>query len=135
MEIHDERIGDTCVATAKGRLDGSTSTAFAEKIGGLITSPKPKLLIDFAGVDFVTRAGLRVVLLLVKQVRAAGGSFALCSVQDTVREVLDITGFSGMFSVHPARTDAIAALAGIGAETSGGQPGRSQIGDRRGANG
>jgi anti-anti-sigma factor len=112
MEIHDERIGDTCVVTAKGRLDGGASAAFAEKIGALITSQKPKLLIDFAGVDFVSSAGLRAVLLLVKQVRAAGGSFAVCSVQDSVREVLDITGFSGMFSVHPARAEAIAALAG-----------------------
>jgi len=110
MEIHEERIGDTCVVTAKGRLDGDASAAFADRIGGLITAPNPKLLIDFGGVDFVTSAGLRAVLLLVKKVKAAGGTFALCGVQDSVREVLDITGFSGMFSIHPARADAIAAL-------------------------
>jgi anti-anti-sigma factor len=110
MEIHDERIGQTCVVTAKGRLDGGASAAFAEKIGGLITNPNPKLLIDFAGVDFVTSAGLRAVLQLVKKVKAAGGSFALCAVQDPVREVLDITGFTGMFNVHPARADALAAM-------------------------
>jgi anti-anti-sigma factor len=112
MEIHDERVGDTCVVTAKGRLDGGASAAFADKVAGLITSPSPKLLIDFAGVDFVTSAGLRAVLLLVKKVKAAGGSFALCGVQDSVREVLDITGFTGMLSIHPARADGIAAMAG-----------------------
>lgn len=111
MDLHDERIGDTCIVTAKGRLDGAASTAFAEKIGGLITSASPKLLIDLAGVDFVTSAGLRAVLLLVKKVKAAGGSFALCGVQDSVREVLDMTGFTGMFNVHPARAEAIAAMA------------------------
>ncbi|HTV36241.1 MAG TPA: STAS domain-containing protein [Xanthobacteraceae bacterium] len=111
MDISEEQIGDTCVVTAKGRLDGGASAAFAERIGGLITTPNPKLLIDFAGVDFVTSAGLRAVLLLVKKVKAAGGTFALCAVQDSVREVLDITGFTGMFSIHPARADAIAALA------------------------
>lgn len=110
MEIHEERIGGACVVTAKGRLDGGASATFAERIGGLITSPNPKLLIDFAGVDFVTSAGLRAVLLLVKKVKAAGGTFALCSVQDSVREVLDITGFTGMFNIHAARADAIAAL-------------------------
>ena len=111
MDISEEQIVDTCVVTAKGRLDGGASAAFAERIGGLITTPNPKLLIDFAGVDFVTSAGLRAVLLLVKKVKAAGGTFALCAVQDSVREVLDITGFTGMFSIHPARADAIAALA------------------------
>jgi anti-anti-sigma factor len=110
MEINDERIGQTCVVTAKGRLDGGASAAFAERVGGLITSPNPKLLIDFAGVDFVTSAGLRALLQLVKKVKAAGGSFALCAVQDPVREVLDITGFTGMFSVHAARADALAAM-------------------------
>jgi anti-anti-sigma factor len=112
MEIQDERIGNTCVVMAKGRLDGGASTAFADKIGELITSPNPKLLIDFAGVDFVTSAGLRAVLVLVKKVKAAGGSFALCSVQDPVREVLDITGFTSMLSIHPTRADAIAAMGG-----------------------
>jgi anti-anti-sigma factor len=110
MEISEEHVGGTCVVTAKGRLDGSASAAFAERIGNLITAPNPKLLIDFAGVDLVTSAGLRAVLLLVKKVKAAGGRFALCSVQDSVREVLDITGFTGMFSIYRARADGIAAL-------------------------
>jgi len=112
MEIHDERVGNTCVVTAKGRLDGGASAAFADRIAALITNQNPKLLIDFAGVDFVTSAGLRAVLVLVKKVKAAGGSFALCGVQDSVREVLDITGFTGMMSIYPMRADAIAALGG-----------------------
>lgn len=112
MEIHDERIGDTCVVTARGRLDGGASAAFADRVSGLISSQNPKLLIDFAGVDFVTSAGLRAVLLLVKKVKAAGGSFALCGVQEQVREVLDITGFTPMLSIHAARAEAIAAMGG-----------------------
>ncbi len=112
MEIFDERIGDTFVVTAKGRLDGSASTPFTEKVGALLTNESPKLLIDLAGVDFVSSAGLRAVLVLLKKVKAAGGSFALCAVQEQVREVLDITGFTAMLSIHPARAEAIAAMAG-----------------------
>ena len=110
MEILDERIGDTFVVTARGRLDGGASAVFAERVGALITSENPKLLIDFAGVDFVTSAGLRAVLVLVKRVKAAGGSFALCGVQASVREVLDITGFTEMLRIHAARAEAIAAM-------------------------
>jgi anti-anti-sigma factor len=69
-------------------------------------------LIDFAEVDFVTSAGLRAVLVLVKKVKAAGGSFALCAVQEPVREVLDITGFTDMLRIHTARAEAIAAMGG-----------------------
>jgi anti-anti-sigma factor len=112
MEIRDESIGATSVVTAVGRLDGGASAAFAEKIGGLIANPNPNLLIDLTGVDFVTSAGLRAVLLLVKKVKAIGGSFALCGVQESVREVLDIAGFTGMLDIYPARAGAIAAMSG-----------------------
>jgi anti-anti-sigma factor len=113
MEIQDERIDDTTVVTARGRLDGGASTAFTDHIGKLIGPSKPnKLLIDFSGVDFVSSAGLRAVLVLLKKVQATGGKFALCGVQAPVREVLDITGFTPMLSIHAARADAIAALRG-----------------------
>jgi anti-anti-sigma factor len=110
MELEEERVGDAFVVTARGRLDGASSSVFADRIGGLITDPQPKLLIDFAEVDFVTSAGLRAVLLVLKKVKAANGSFALCSVQDSVRDVLDISGFTAMLSIHAARSDGIAAL-------------------------
>jgi anti-anti-sigma factor len=50
--------------------------------------------------------------VLVKKVKAAGGSFALCAVQEPVREVLDITGFTDMLRIHTARAEAIAAMGG-----------------------
>jgi anti-anti-sigma factor len=112
MDLHEERVGDTMVVTTKGRLDGVTSAAFADRIGGLAASAKPKLLIDFAGVDFVTSAGLRAVLTIVKKVKASGGALVFCGVQDAVREVFDISGFTPMLSIHQARADGLAALAG-----------------------
>jgi anti-anti-sigma factor len=110
MEIRDERIGDTWVVTARGRLDGNASADFADHVGGLIERPNPKLLIDFTGVDFVTSAGVRAVLLLGKKIKSVGGSFAVCSVRDSVREVLDVSGSTSMLSIHPARAEAIAAM-------------------------
>jgi anti-anti-sigma factor len=111
MELKEERVGDTYVVTATGRLDGVASTAFADRLNGLIGEPKPKLLVDFAGVDFVTSAGLRAVLMVVKKVKAAGGAFALCGVRDSVREVFDISGFTAMLQIHGDRSGGLSALA------------------------
>ena len=110
MEIHDERVGDTWVVTAKGRLDGNASANFADHAGRLIESTNPKLLIDFTGVDFVSSAGVWAVLHLSKRIKSAGGSFALCGVRNSVREVLDISDFTSMFSIHRARAEAMAAM-------------------------
>jgi anti-anti-sigma factor len=110
MDIQKERVGDVHVVTAEGRLDGIYSSAFANQVGELITGTNPKILIDFANIDFVTSAGLRAVLLLMKKAKASGGAFALCGVNAQVREVLDISGFAEMFSIHPGRAEGIAAL-------------------------
>jgi anti-anti-sigma factor len=110
MDIESERVGDVAVVTAHGRLDGIYSSAFANRVGELITGPNPKILIDFSDVDFVTSAGLRSVLLLMRKAKASGGAFALCGVNEQVREVLDISGFAEVFSIHAGRAEGIAAL-------------------------
>jgi anti-anti-sigma factor len=68
-------------------------------------------VVDFSGIDFVSSVGLRAILTVLKRVKATNGRLALCAVQEPVREVLDITGFTNMLDVHAGRVEAIAALA------------------------
>jgi anti-sigma B factor antagonist len=110
MEIKKEQVGNIQVVTVGGRLDGIYGSAFANQIGGLITGETPKILIDFTDIDYVSSAGLRSLLMLVKKSRASGGVFALCGVNEQVRQVLDISGFTAMFSMYPGRAEGVAAL-------------------------
>jgi anti-anti-sigma factor len=112
MDIENELVGDVHVVTASGRLDGIYSSAFAKEVGALITGTTPKILIDFTDIDFVTSAGLRAVLVLMKKAQASGGVFALCGVNEQVREVLNISGFADLFGIHAGRAEGIAALRG-----------------------
>src|SRR6202035_82080 len=106
----ESRSGVTIV-TARGRLDGASSGMFAEQLERLVSGKIPRLVVDFAGVEFVSSAGLRAVLTLVKKVKAANGVFALCAVRPPVREALDITGFTSMIDIHPELSAALAAVA------------------------
>ncbi len=110
MEIGKERIGDVDVVTPNGRLDGIYSTAFAKEVGELITGPNPKVLIDLAEIDFVTSAGIRAVMLLMKKAQAAGAAFALCGINAQVREVLDVTGLAPIVPIYPGRPEGLAAF-------------------------
>ena len=111
MQIDDEPVGDVCVVTAQGRLDGTTSPIFSQRFEKLITGDRPKLLIELSGIDFVTSAGLRAVLGVVKKVKAANGLLAVCGVRPPVREILDITGITPMMQIYPVRSDGLIALA------------------------
>jgi anti-sigma B factor antagonist/stage II sporulation protein AA (anti-sigma F factor antagonist) len=111
MELVEEIHGRVVLVTARGRLDGSTSPAFSARMEKLAAVPQPRLVVDFSGIDFVSSAGLRVVLTLLKRVKAANGVLALCAVQASVKEILDMTGFTGMLELHAGRAEAMAALA------------------------
>jgi anti-anti-sigma factor len=110
MEIQKERVGNAYVVSANGRLDGIYSTAFAKEVGELISGENPKILIDFAEIDFVTSAGIRAVLLLMKKAQISGAVFALCGVNAQVREVLEVTGLAPIIAIHPGRSEGLAAL-------------------------
>jgi len=72
-----------------------------QPVGELITGENPKILIDFTDIDFFTSAGLRALLVLYKKARASGSVFALCGVNEQVREVLDISGFTPISAFIP----------------------------------
>jgi anti-sigma B factor antagonist len=111
MEFSEESRAGVTVVTARGRLDGASSAMFGERLERAVSGSRPRLVVDFAGVEFVSSAGLRAVLTVVKKVKAANGMFALCAVREPVREVLDITGFTTMIDIHPELSAALAALA------------------------
>src|SRR5579872_1407775 len=110
MEIQKEQVGDVHVVTVNGRLDGIYSTNFSNQVGALITETGAKILIDFTDIDFVSSAGLRALLVLMKKATATGSIFALCGVNEQVQEVLNISGFAAMFTIHRDRAEALAAL-------------------------
>src|SRR5271167_3595557 len=101
MEFSEESVGDVCVVTTRGRLDGAASATFGDRFEKLI-GVRPNILVDFSGVDFVTSAGLRAVLSILKKVKSANGMLALCGVQPQVREILDITGLTPMMQIFPS---------------------------------
>ena len=111
MELTKEMRGRVIVVTARGRLDGNTSPAFGARREELAAVSEPRLVVDFAGVNFVSSAGVRAVLMVLEQVKAANGRLALCAVQAPVREILDIAGITGMLDLHPAKAEAVAARA------------------------
>ena len=110
LELVEEKDGRVVVVTVRGRLDSNTSQAFGARLEMLAALAEPRVVLDFAGIEFMSSAGLQVILALHKRLKAARGMLTLCAVQAPVREVLDITGFADMLGVHLGRADAIAAL-------------------------
>ncbi|MBI1208349.1 MAG: anti-sigma factor antagonist [Azospirillum sp.] len=110
MEAIETRHGGTVVIEARGRLDSNTARSFEEKLLGAIAPADPVMVVDCSQLDYVSSAGLRVLLMAAKRVKAAKGRLALCGLKPHVQEVFDVSGFSSIFVIHPNRAAALAAF-------------------------
>ena len=93
MEISKTVEGSKLVLAPKGRVDTLTAPELeaAVQLDGV-----EELVFDLAAVDYISSAGLRV--LLASQKKMAGKSMIICNACPAVKEVFDITGFSDIFT-------------------------------------
>ncbi len=111
MRIADESRDGVAVLAVAGRIDGLTAPGLETALAGAVTKGGPTLL-DLDGSDYISSAGLRVLLKAARQAKAAGGVFALSGLHPQVREIFDVSGFTSLFPIHADRASALAALAG-----------------------
>ena len=86
-----QREGATVVELA-GSIDGSTTAAMQEQVLPLV-QPGTHLVVDMANVDFMSSAGLRMMLLLFRSVSAQGGKMVLTGVSEDIKDTMSLTGF------------------------------------------
>ncbi len=97
MELENERRGPSLVVRVSGRLDAVSTPAFEAHCQQALAQGARALILDFGPLEYISSAGLGGVLAIAKSVGAAGGEFTLANARGLVREVLDISGFLGVF--------------------------------------
>lgn len=109
MEIREEKANDATVLVPLNRVDSATAKAFEAKVLSVVNSGAAKIIIDFAELDYISSAGLRVVLVGAKMTRAPR-KFALCGMKPHIREVFDVSGFAKILAIHADRPTALGAI-------------------------
>jgi anti-anti-sigma factor len=109
MQISTRTTNDISIVAIAGSLDSSTSPEAQKSLAQVLTSAK-KVVLDFSALDYISSAGLRVLLGAAKQLRASGGTLGLFGLNPSVREVFEISGFSSILSVYPSESDALGAM-------------------------
>lgn len=96
------------VLRLKGRMDVVTAPDFERTCERLIQGGEKLIVLDLGVLDYISSAGLRSILGVDKKIRAQGGKLALCCLKGMVKEVFQISGFAGMFSIFDATEEALA---------------------------
>ena len=92
MELTTDRNGNELYAAVKGELDAQTSPGFEEQIVPALEGVE-KLVLDFAELEYISSAGLRV-LLTIMQIMMDQGEMVVKNVNENIMSVLDMTGFA-----------------------------------------
>ena len=110
MEISERHEGKIAVLAPIGRLDNETSAEFQNKLlfalaaGGVI-------LVDFSGVEYISSAGLRALMMAAKKAKAGSGKIAVAALTPMVKEIFAISRFALIVQVFDSIAEAAAALA------------------------
>ena len=110
MDLTAERRDDVLSIGVRGRLDWSNSDAFKDAVKDTIEETDRAVIMDFAELDFIGSAGLRVVLLAAKSLFERDAKLLLCSLSDPVRDVFRVTGFERLLPIHETLAEARASL-------------------------
>jgi len=107
MDIRHIKKDDILVFTVDGRIDSGTAGTLEKELLTFIEAGEKNLLLDFSKMDYISSAGLRVLLMAAKRTGKLGGKTVLCTLCPNVREVFDISGFTGIFSIYNTSEEAI----------------------------
>ncbi len=107
MQISVKTTNDVKVLAFEGRLDTQTSPDAQQQLTQLIEAGSTKILVNLEKLDYISSAGLRVLLVVAKQLKATDGELRICSLNELVKEVFDISGFSTIFKIFESETDAL----------------------------
>lgn len=96
----------------QGRLDAVTVPALESVLDQHLAANHVRLVLDMAGVTYLSSSGLRALLRARKGAQAAGGDVVLCNMTPRVREVFEMIGFTSLFRVFDGVAEASASFTG-----------------------
>lgn len=111
MDIQQTTHDGVTVLAPSGRIDTTTSGRVEERVRRTVDEGARDLVIDFSNVEYISSAGLRVLLVLAKRMRDLDGRLVLCSMPESVRQVFRLAGFMPLFKVEPSQEAAVATFA------------------------
>jgi anti-anti-sigma factor len=98
------------VMSVSGRMDATNSTDFSKASEDLLAEERPKILLDLGDLEFISSAGLRVVLIMGKACKEKNKALAFCDLQPMVAEIFSVSSFDAIFKIYENKDEALRNL-------------------------
>jgi anti-anti-sigma factor len=110
VDIQTQEHKRVVVVTVEGRIDSATASEFEQTLSNFTQQGKNNIVLDLSAVDFISSAGLRVLVTTRKAVKAAGGDIVFAKSSEQVIDTLDIAGLDVLFEQYEDRETAVGSF-------------------------
>ena len=110
MKIETRKVYDVLVVDMSGRLDSHTSGDAGDRIVTLAQGEDQRVLLNLDKLDYVSSAGLRVILRGAKLLQGNRGELKICNAKGVVRDVLETSGFYSLIRIYDSEKEAFSAF-------------------------
>jgi anti-anti-sigma factor len=107
MEITTRQVYDVLVVDMSGRLDSRAAGFGNDEMARIYKSHAKSVLVNLKDLEFITSAGLRVLLVAAKLYKSSSGKFKLCEANPEVKQVLETCGFDSLVDLYATESEAI----------------------------
>ncbi len=91
LEVESKETKAGCYTVSiKGRIDSDNYLDFESKVSTILEGKAKNVLLDMAGVNYISSAGLGVIFAMMKKLKETNGEFLLCNLQPQIKKVLEI---------------------------------------------
>lgn len=107
MNIQHTQKSGVDILSFSGNLDTNNSPAAEKEVNRMIDEGSGQILFNFGELNFIASSGLRILLATAKKLKASGGTMYVCSLNETVQEVFDISGFATILNLAADEEEAL----------------------------
>ena len=110
MKIATAQTSGICIVRVQGSINVTTSTTLDHALSALLLARKTKLLLNLEDVDYISSAGLRVLLRTFGRLKDSGGTMRVCSASSFVKEVMELCALDRVIRVLPTEQLAVESM-------------------------
>ena len=110
MKIETRKIHDVLVVDMSGSLDSTSSGEAGDRIVNIAKGEHKRVLLNLAGLEYLSSAGLRVILRGAKLLQGKRGELKICNAKEPVKDVLKTSGFNNLIRVYDSEQEAFSAF-------------------------
>ncbi|MEO8504230.1 MAG: STAS domain-containing protein [Acidobacteriota bacterium] len=107
FEARAEDRGEIRIYALSGQLAVREAAEFERELTSGLTEGRDVLMLDCRQLEFISSAGVRVLVMVGKRLAADGGSLLLCALNTSVEQMFEVAGFSRLFPIQPTREDGL----------------------------